>query len=112
MYGYQTECILDVKIGRNLCSPIHCQQKIENQARKSLISTTGTLGYRLSGMKVTEPAGCISTKWHKAEGYTTITQDDVHEHLLKFCTTGGDYNKELAGYFSNETAKIREWFAR
>ena len=62
-------------------------------------------------MLVTEPDNTITTKWHKSEGYTTIYDDNIHEHLAKFCTINGEFCRDLAAYFLQKTEDIREWFA-
>lgn len=45
-------CIMDVKIGRRLYDDDATPEKTERMMRKSANSTSGTLGFRISGMRV------------------------------------------------------------
>lgn len=46
-------CIMDMKIGRRLYDDDATPEKTERMIKKSATSTSGSVGFRISGMRVT-----------------------------------------------------------
>lgn len=54
-FGLNIPCIMDLKIGRRLYDDDAPPDKISRMTRKSAMSTSGAVGFRISGMRVPLP---------------------------------------------------------
>lgn len=54
-FGLEIPCIMDLKIGRRLYDDDAPPDKISRMIKKSALSTSGSVGFRISGMRVLWP---------------------------------------------------------
>ncbi|KAI8053464.1 hypothetical protein BDF22DRAFT_684909 [Syncephalis plumigaleata] len=79
-YGYCKPCVMDLKIGKELCSDDASPEKRARMEAKALNSTTSTLGIRICGLMIYDSASGKYTNYNKAYGYS-LTDDTLIDGL-------------------------------
>ena len=105
--GYDHPSILDCKIGKVTWTKDHNERKTADQMKKAAETTTGSLGFRISGMVVKDENGTVVESFAKEEGFFNINADNIHEFFRKIV---GDNNEKQIKKFIKQTKKIIHWF--
>jgi len=92
-HGYKHPTILDVKIGVRQYGDDATAEKRESQTKKSLSTTSATLGFRICGMQVWETSQRYR-HLHKYEG-RLMTRDTAQETLKNFFYNGTRERREI-----------------
>lgn len=108
LIGYDHANIMDCKMGKITWTPHHTEKTIAHQEGKNRTTTTGTLGFRITGLIVKDNNGTKTESMVK--GYNEITDVNVHEHFAKIVTRDGIVQRELVDEVIGGTARILNWF--
>lgn len=82
LYGYKCPSVVDIKLGCQLWDDSASEDKRQRLDQVSNSTTSGTLGYRISGMNIYNPQTCERTEYDRWFG-RSLTTDDVVEKGLK-----------------------------
>ena len=104
--GYDNPNLLDCKIGKVTWTRDHTEAKLADQRKKAESTTTGSLGFRITGLVVKDPSGQTVESIMKDEGFSTIKLDNIHEYFNKIVNG----NKEQVQTFIHQTERILNWF--
>ncbi|OMJ83882.1 hypothetical protein SteCoe_15110 [Stentor coeruleus] len=105
---YDHPNILDCKIGKVTWTPDHNERKTADQKKKAETTTTGSLGFRISGLVVKDEHGAVVESFAKEEGFYGISPENIHEFFKKI--VGED--KKQVKKFIRQTGKIIDWFKK
>jgi hypothetical protein len=100
--------LLDCKLGKVTWTKDHNARKTADQKKKAEETTTGSLGFRISGLVVKDVDGNVVESFAKEEGFYGITADNIHESFKKIV---GDDQKLLKKVIK-ETKKLIKWFEK
>ena len=104
--GYENANLLDCKIGKVTWTRDHNERKATDQQNKASNTTTGSLGFRITGLVVKDNSGETTESIVKDEGFFSINSENIHEYFQKI--VGGD--KHQVQVFIDQTEKIIHWF--
>lgn len=104
--GFDHPNLLDCKIGKVTWTKDHNERKTADQKKKAAETTTGSLGFRISGLVVKDPAGKVVESFAKEEGFYAIKPDNIHQQFRKI--VGED--KKLIKTLIKQTQKLLKWF--
>ena len=104
--GFDNPNLLDCKIGKVTWTRDHNEAKLADQRKKAESTTTGSLGFRITGLVVKDHNGQTVESIMKDEGFSTIKQDNIHEYFNKIVNG----NKEQVQTFIHQTERILNWF--
>lgn len=110
--GYDHPNIMDCKLGRITWTSKHSEKTIMNQEAKNKQTTTGTLGFRISGIIVKDNEGNKVEQLVKSEAFSNIRDDNIHEYFRKIVTKDGRLQVEVVEQFISETERVKAWFER
>lgn len=78
-YGYSKPCILDLKLGSLLCGPDATNEKRARLEKVSSSTTSGSLGVRVTGMRVWNAATNAFVD-HERKWGKTLNRRTIYEH--------------------------------
>ena len=104
--GYEHPNLLDCKIGKVTWTRDHNERKTADQKKKAVETTTGSLGFRISGLVTKDSSGKVVDSFAKEEGFYSIKPENIHEHFKKIV---GDDKKQIKS-FIKQTEKLLKWF--
>eukprot|EP00358_Blepharisma_japonicum_P006436 CAMPEP_0202941122 /NCGR_PEP_ID=MMETSP1395-20130829/1233_1 /ASSEMBLY_ACC=CAM_ASM_000871 /TAXON_ID=5961 /ORGANISM="Blepharisma japonicum, Strain Stock R1072" /LENGTH=182 /DNA_ID=CAMNT_0049636041 /DNA_START=285 /DNA_END=830 /DNA_ORIENTATION=+ len=107
LLGYDHANFMDCKIGKITWTPHHSEKTIRNQQIKNQSTTTGTLGYRITGLIVKDEHGNKVETLVKA--FNEITEENIHQQFAKIVTRDGVVQRELIDELIGGTARILNW---
>lgn len=110
--GYENPNIMDCKLGKITWTSHHSEETKRNQEAKNKDTTTGSLGFRISGIVIKDDHGKKVESWAKNEGFFGINEHNIHEQFLKIVTQNGHLNKDAINLFITETQKLLDFFER
>lgn len=110
--GYDHANIMDCKLGRITWTSKHSEKTIINQEAKNKGTTSGTLGFRISGLIVKDNDGNKVEHLVKSEAFNNIRDDNIHEYFRKIVTKDGRVQVEVVEQFISETERVKAWFER
>ena len=76
------------------------------------MTTTGTLGFRISGIIVKDSVGATIEQLVKKEIFNDITDDNIHEFFRKIVYVNEELQTDVVRFFIEETEKIKSFFER
>ncbi|RKP22986.1 inositol polyphosphate kinase-domain-containing protein [Syncephalis pseudoplumigaleata] len=94
-YGYCKPCVMDLKIGKELCSDDASPEKRARMEAKASNSTTSTLGIRICGIVVYDQSSGKYTSYNKTYGYG-LTDDTIIEGFKAYFSALSDDNARRA----------------
>lgn len=109
---YQHSNIMDCKLGRITWTSKHSEETIRNQEAKNRETTSGSLGFRISGIVVKDNEGNKVEQLVKKEAFSYITDQNIHEFFRKIVTKDGQLQVEVVEQFIQETERVKAWFER
>jgi 1D-myo-inositol-tetrakisphosphate 5-kinase/inositol-polyphosphate multikinase len=112
LLGYDHPNIMDCKLGRITWTSRHSEETIRNQEAKNKVTTTGSLGFRISGLVVKDSAGAKVEQLVKSEAFMNITESNIHEYFRKIVLDGDRIQTEVVQQFIEETERVKSWFER
>lgn len=104
--------IMDCKLGRVTWTSHHTEETIRNQEAKNKLTTTGSLGFRISGLVIKSNTGEKLEQLVKKDAFYKITDQNIHEFFRKIITVDGEIQSDVLNFFIQETEKIKNWFER
>lgn len=110
--GYDHPNIMDCKIGRITWTANRSEETIRRRKIKSNLTTSSSLGFRVSGLVVKDNQGNKIEQILKKEAYNNINQANIHEYFRKIVTDGDRLQVEVIEQFIRETERLKEWFRR
>ena len=112
LQGYDHPNIMDCKLGKITWTSHHTEEKIRNQEAKDFLTTTGSLGFRISGLVVKSSSGEKIEQLVKKDAFYKITAENIHDYFRKIVEMNGEIQQDIVREFINETEKIKSWFER
>ena len=106
--GYDNPSLLDCKIGKVTWTQHHNERKTKDQMQKAKNTTTGSLGFRISGIEAKDAKGRVTYKVAKEQGFYAITAENIHEEFKKIV---GD-DRQRVETFIAQTKELLEWFRK
>lgn len=106
--GFSKPCILDIKIGKQSFGEDADETKKANMAAKDAKSTTGTLGARITAIKVYQVESGEYIKKSKDYG-KTIKTEDFQSALSEYFHNGKTLRKTLIPKFLEKIRLVKEW---
>ena len=82
-HGFRRPCVIDIKLGRVLASPDATDEKKRRLEQVSVSTTSGSVGFRIAGMKLWEEGKTSVTMFGKEYG-RSFTEANVHEAFERF----------------------------
>ncbi len=110
--GFDHPNIMDCKLGRITWTSNRSQETARNREAKNKLTTTASLGFRVSGLVVKDNQGNKVEQLLKKEAYLRITEANIHEYFRKIVMDGDRLQVEVIEQFISETEKIKNWFER
>ena len=111
--GVEHPNIMDCKLGRVTWTSYHTEETIRNQEAKNKLTTTGSLGFRISGIVVKNSAGEKIEQLVKKQCFYQITDENIHDYFRKIVTADdGAVQVDVVRHFIQETERIKNWFER
>lgn len=110
--NYEHPNIMDCKLGRITWTSHHTEETIRNQEAKNKLTTTGSLGFRISGLVVKNNQGEKVEQLVKKEAFMSITDANIHDYFKKIVMDQGALQVRVVEHFIQETEKIKAWFER
>lgn len=110
--GYDHPNMMDCKLGRITWTSYHSEEVIRRRKIKYRMTTTDTLGFRISGILINDSLGNKLEHLVKNEAYTSINNDNINEFFRKIVTVDGRLQHDAVEKFIDETERIRRWFER
>ncbi|OMJ87494.1 hypothetical protein SteCoe_10746 [Stentor coeruleus] len=98
---------MDCKLGRITWTPHHTEKTIRDQKAKNKLTTTGTLGFRISGLVVKNNQGEKIEQLVKNEAFMSITDENIHDYFKKIVMDQGIIQVRVVENFIQETEKIK-----
>jgi len=95
--GYKAVSALDIKVGKLQYIPVYTPEKIIGKKMKAFISTSNSLGFRISGMKAYRPVDEEYFHFSKEEGMRA-TCENVAISLKQFYFNGETYRTDVMEY--------------
>ena len=108
LQGYEHPNILDCKIGKITWTKDHNERKTADQKQKAEKTTTGTLGFRITGLVTKDENGNTIESLSKDTSFYTTSTDNIHEQFRKIV---GSDRKRLKKIIK-QTKKILDWFRK
>jgi hypothetical protein len=105
LWGMVNPNLLDCKLGKITWTKDHKPRSSAGQMKKAVKTTTGSLGFRISGLVIRDANG-KEVESFKDEGHFGITAENIHESFRKIV---GDDEKILEKVIE-ETKKLIKWF--
>lgn len=105
---YDHPNILDCKVGKVTWTPDHNERKTADQKKKAETTTTGSLGFRISGLIVKDEHGAVVESFAKEEGFYGISPENIHEFFKKIV---GEDKKQVKRLI-RQTEKLIGWFKK
>jgi len=112
LFGYEHPNVLDCKIGKVTWTKDHNEVKTKKQQEKARTTTTGSLGFRISGLITKDEFGNKIESWSKDGGYFNITPENIHEQLVKIVHRGDTFQLDRAELLLKQTQEILNWFTK
>jgi len=106
--GFSKPCILDIKIGKQSFGEDADESKKANMAAKDAKSTTGTLGARITAVKVYQVETGDYIKKSKDYG-KTIKTEDFQSAFAEYFHNGKGLRKSLIPKFLEKIRVVKEW---
>jgi hypothetical protein len=106
--GFDHPNILDCKIGKVTWTKDHNERKTKDQMEKAAKTTTGTLGFRISGLVSKDESGKVTDSFAKEEGFFQVTSENIHSYFLKVSGP----SQEVLHSLHSQTKKLIRWFKK
>ena len=84
-HGFKKPCVMDIKLGKVLASPVATAEKKARLEKVSNETTSGSVGLRIAGMKVWETEKNEPTMYGKEYG-RSLTSSNIQEAFKTFFT--------------------------
>ena len=110
LHKYPNANFMDCKLGKVTWTPHHSEENVKMQQEKNKTTTTGSLGFRISGLVVKDNKGKKVESWAKEEGYFNINSDNIHEQFTKIVTKDGKVQLNVVNDFITKTQSLLGWF--
>lgn len=110
LHGLPNPSMMDAKLGAVTWTHEHFGPKVEEQKKRSAETTSGSLGFRLSGAVLKDSDGTVRENWSKLEKVLSITPGNIHIEFAHFVTRDGVLNKDAARELRRRTQEITDWF--
>jgi len=104
--GYKAVSALDIKVGKVQYIPVYTPEKIRGKKLKGAMSTSNTLGFRVSGMKAYRPIDDEYFHFSKEEGMH-LTADTVEAALKQFYFNGEKFRTDVMAY---HIEKLKQYY--
>eukprot|EP00759_Apiculatamorpha_spiralis_P054250 PhF_6_TR688/c1_g1_i2/m.1083/K07756/IP6K, IHPK; inositol-hexakisphosphate 5-kinase len=108
--GFARPCVLDVKMGVRGYGLDASVKKKRSKATKSLLTTSATLGIRISGMKLYSRKTDMVTQYDKAVGRELTVQTMLAFLKEFFLDQNGRVDEKLCQIFLNRLAQLQTFF--
>jgi len=104
---FQKPCVLDLKMGTRMYSDFATESKIQSQTRKSLLTTSSSLGVRFCGSQKYDSA---NDTFEKVDKYVGRDADllQLSNLLTKFFTSGGALQKDVIQCVLDEIKSMKK----
>ena len=112
LLGYDHPNIMDCKLGRITWTSKHTEETIKNQEEKNKLTTSGSLGFRISGIVVKDQEGNKVEQLVKSAAFMNITESNIHEYFRKIVTDGDRVQTEIVQEFIVGAERVKAWFER
>ena len=106
--GYDHANILDCKIGKVTWTKDHNERKTADQKKKAEETTTGSLGFRISGLVVKDDKGKVIESFTKDEGFQKVKPENIHEYFNKVVSNNQEHIKQII----KQTKRLIRWFKK
>lgn len=108
LFNYTHPSLLDCKMGKVTWTPHHNERKTLDQKQKAEKTTTGSLGFRISGFMTKDENGKVLESIAKEAGFYSITPENIHE---KFSLVVNNDPKRVKK-FIKQTKTLLKWFEK
>jgi len=109
LHGLHYPNIMDCKLGKVTWTEDREETSKKRQQELSQTTTTGTLGFRISGIVIKDSSGTVIETWNK-NSLSKITSENIHQEFLKVVALEKAIDPNTVENIIIETQKILKWF--